>query len=433
MLIAYLAQPFLFPLQGNALAANLNVVAPPRTPASSSFFFRLVEDLGNSLEPTETQLQTLERSYTSTGRYLSECDEFAGELIEIHPHGSRQLGTITRPLRNRDGFDIDLVARFDQKAWATYSGNNGATLLLNRLHAAVSRYAQQHGLKLQKWERCVTLEYADGMCADIAPVIDHPHYGALHGELHGQIPDRELKNFLPTNPRGFTKYFNKLAEISPNFVATEALKSEAYDHVRRADVVPLADPDEVFGRLLCRLVQILKLHRDVAFSASPELADLAPSSIFLTVLAAESYGLQAPMPHTDPVHLFLSIIETMPSVIDRTPIWGGETWTVDNPTAPGDNLANAMNIKEKQQAFTQWHRRLHSDITSIVTAIDGRQGADKVADLVKAAFGERANGATRRSQVDRAAAARSIGKVGAVTAAGIILPMSAKANTFFGQ
>jgi hypothetical protein len=415
------------------LAANLDFIAPPRTAASSSFFFRLVEDLGKSLEPTETQLQTLERSYISTGKYLSECDEFRGELLEIHAHGSRQLGTITRPQRRRDGFDIDLIARFDQKAGVTYSGHNGATLLLNRLHLAVSRYAHQHGLKLHKWERCVTLEYADGMCADIAPVIDYPHYSALHGELHGQIPDRQLKNFHPTNPRGFAKYFNQLAEISPNFLAMEVFKSETYDGVRRADVVRLSDPDEVFGRLLCRLVQILKLHRNEAFHSAPELSDLAPSSIFLTMLAAKSYGVEAPLPHTDPVHLFLSIIDKMPSMIQRTATWGEENWIVDNPTAPGDNLACAMNTKAKQQAFIQWHSKLRSDIASIITAIDDRQGADKVSDLVKIAFGERANDHTRQLQVNRASAARHVGKVVAVTAAGIILPMSAKANTFFGQ
>lgn len=415
------------------MAANFDFVESPRTPAATSFFFRLVEDLGKSLEPTETQLQTLERSYTSTGQYLSACDEFAGELVEIHPHGSRQIGTITRPFRKRDGFDIDLIARFDQKASVTYSGINGATLLLNRLHVAVSRYAQQHGLKLHRWERCVTLEYADGMCADIAPVIDSLHYGALHGESHGQIPDRELRSFHPTNPRGFTKYFNKLAEISPNFIGTEVFKAEAYDGVRRADVVPLSEPDEVFGRLLCRLVQILKLHRDVAFGSSLEMADLAPSSIFLTALAAESYGIKARVAHTDPVHLFLSIIEAMPNLIKRTATWGGEIWTVENPTAPGDNLASAMNTKEKQQAFTQWHRKLHADIMSIVTAIDGRQGVDKVANLVTTAFGERASGATRQEKIGREAVTRNAGTATAVTAVGIVVPMSAKAHTFFGR
>jgi hypothetical protein len=415
------------------LAANFDFVTSARTPAASSFFFRLVEDLGKSLEPTETQLQTLERSYTSTGQYLSTCDEFAGELVEIHPHGSRQIGTITRPSHKHDGFDIDLIARFDEKATNTYSGSNGAALLLNRLYVAVSRYAQQHGLKLHRWDRCVTLEYAGGMYADIAPVIDRPYYGALHGELHGHIPDRELKSFHPTNPRGLTKYFNKLAEISPNFIGTEVFKAETFDGVRRADVVPLSEPDEVFGRLLCRLVQILKLHRDVAFHASPESADLAPSSIFLTVLAAESYGLKARIAHTDPVHLFLSIIEAMPNLIQRTPTWGGETWTVENPTAPGDNLASAMNTSEKQQAFTQWHRKLHTDITSIVAAIDGRLGVDKVESLVTTAFGERAGGAARKEKISREAVARCAGKTAAVTAGGIILPMSAKAHTFFGR
>jgi hypothetical protein len=416
------------------MAANLKLLNTVHAPASSSFFLRLIEDLGAALEPTQTQLQTLERSYLSTGQYLSSCEEFSGDLVEIHPHGSRELGTITRPLRNRDGFDIDLIARFDQKAWTKYSGSSGATLMLNQLHKAVSRYSEQHGLKLHRWERCVTLEYADGMCADIAPVIDHPHFGALHGELHGLIPDRQLKSFHPTNPRGFTKYFNSVAAIAPLFLATEALKSMASDSIKRADIAPLAKPDEVFGRLLCRLVQIMKIHRDVAFEGTPELEGIAPSSIFLTALASESYKLKATIPHSDPLDLFLSIIQAMPATIKRGATWDGrEEWTVENPTAPGDNLASAMNTSEKQQAFTQWHAKLEGDIRAIVGAIDEKQGIDKVGELVTSAFGERVSSSARQRQLGREASARHIGKLTAVTAAGIILPVSARSNTFFGE
>lgn len=416
------------------MAANLNLLMPAHLPASSSFFFSLIEDLGTALEPTLTQLQTLERSYLSTGQYLSSCGEFEGNLVEIHPHGSREIGTITRPLRNRDGFDIDLIARFHQKAWTTYSGGSGATLLLNQLHTAVSRYAEQHGLKLHRWERCVTLEYADGMCADIAPVIDRPHLGALHGEFHGLIPDRHLQSFHATNPRGFTKYFNGVAAIAPMFLTSEAFKSMASDSTKRADIAPLAEPDEVFGRLLSRLVQIMKLHRDVTFSEEPELEKLAPNSIFLTVLAGESYKLKAAIPHSDPVDLFLSIIRAMPSIIKRSSEWNGlEEWTVDNPTAPGDNLASAMNTPEKQQAFTQWHGKLEGDIRAIIGAIDERQGLDKVGELVTSAFGERASNSARLGQLGRQATARQIGKITAVTTAGIIVPVSARSNTFFGE
>ena len=37
---------------------------------SSDYFVRVIEDIGKALEPTETQLTELERSYRSTGEFL---------------------------------------------------------------------------------------------------------------------------------------------------------------------------------------------------------------------------------------------------------------------------------------------------------------------------------------------------------------------------
>lgn len=85
----------------------------PLSERSSSYFFRLVEAIGQHHEPSKTQLESLESAYRSTGEFLKGCEEFAGSLTQIHPHGSRELGTMTRPRADsRDGFDIDLIARF---------------------------------------------------------------------------------------------------------------------------------------------------------------------------------------------------------------------------------------------------------------------------------------------------------------------------------
>lgn len=72
------------------MAVNPAYLKKSHSPASQSFFLRLVEDVGRSLEPTESQLKTLERSYQSTSEFLVNCPEFNGHLEEIHPHGSRQ-------------------------------------------------------------------------------------------------------------------------------------------------------------------------------------------------------------------------------------------------------------------------------------------------------------------------------------------------------
>lgn len=414
------------------MAANLDHLSPQRTTASTSFFFNLMEDIGRALEPTPTQLATLERSYNSTGEFLTQCKEFDGYLLEIHPQGSRELGTITRPIHKADGFDIDLVARLDKKSWDVYSGPSGPKLLLDRLHTAAGRYAQQHNLKLTRWDRCVTLEYADGMSADIVPVIDWPIPAAEHGELHGLIPDRENSRYHPSNPRGFTKLFGSIAAISPVFLAMEMLKAEA-GVTKRADVVPLAPADEVFDRLLCRFIQLIKLHRNTSFTKATSFKHLAPSSVFLTVLTAESYRLHAPRPHTDVLHLLTEIIETMPKMFRRVALSNGrEEWQIDNPTAPGDNLAATMNAPGKQDAFLQWHAQLSKDIGGLINAIDQRLGMDKVQEVVTSAFGEKAANASRQAQLNRQSSSRASGRVVATTAAGIVIPMTARSHTFFG-
>lgn len=98
--------------------------ATPYTPRRRSFgvrssarFFYLVDAIGRLSEPTATQLASLDSSYRSTGEYLAECPEFKGLMHEVHAHGSRQIGTLVRPVdESREGFDIDLIARLNQSA-----------------------------------------------------------------------------------------------------------------------------------------------------------------------------------------------------------------------------------------------------------------------------------------------------------------------------
>lgn len=413
------------------MAANPSYLSKPYSANTESFFVRLVEDIGRSLEPSDSQLATLERSYRSTSEFLVDCPELEGHLEEIHPQGSRQLGTLTRPLRRKDGFDIDLVARMNRSAWAVYSGPAGANTLMNKLHAALTRYADQHGLRLHRWARCATLEYADGMCADIAPIIEYPHLAALHGEHHGMIPDRDLRSFHPTNPKGFSRMFSDIAAIEPNLrrIVMDSLSAEDF---RKADITPLPGTD-VFGRLLCRLIQMMKLHRDALFGEE-SVHHLRPSSILITSLAASSYKLLAQIPHLDQLDLLLDIIRTMPTLIStRHAGYEQVEWVVDNPTAPGDNLASSMDTPQKRQAFSQWHNKLLEDVLAVVGTVEARAGLDQVAKQVSSAFGEKAGAALRQAQLSRQAQQRGVGKIASITGGGIAVPMTAHGHTFFGK
>lgn len=401
---------------------------------SSARFFYLVDAIGRLHEPTSTQLEALESSYLSTGEFLSACPEFNGLLHEIHAHGSRQLGTLVRPLdESREGFDIDLIARMHQLAMSKYGGPGGATLLLNDLFTVLNRYAKAHGLRIHRWERCVTLEYAGGMFADIAPVIDDPSMFGIYGDTLGRIPDRKLHRYESTNPKGYAKGFDKFAVISPNFTASrefaEALKAET-----RSEVTPLPVAQEVFGRLLSRLVQLLKLHRNVSFDAPATGDDVSPSSIFITTLAAAAYAVQAPLPHDSPLELLLDIVETLPDHFERVrQPDGSEQWLLANPSAPGENLAASMNTPQRQSAFRWWHVRVKEQLLEILNAIEGNVGMDVLLAKIERAFGKRASRAIRDDEAQRYEGSRQLGKVALISSAAAPMVAVARPHTFFGR
>lgn len=409
----------------------------PRTPfaaRSAARFFYLVDAIGRLVEPTPTQLDALDSSYRSTGEYLAHCPEFKDLLEEIHPHGSRQLGTLVRPTdESREGFDVDLIARLNRQAIHKYSGGDGPTRLLGDLSAAIARYAQAHGLHMRQWERCVTLEYAGGMTADIAPLIDDPSLIGPYGSTQGRIPDRELRRFDATNPRGYARAYDACAAISPN-LTTYAQFSEALDAVKRADIEPLPDPDEVFNRLLSRLVQLLKLHRNRAFGLPQDGEDLSPPSMFVTTLASSAYARRAPLPHDSPLDLLLDVIDTMAEPIIREYYGDGtETWTLPNPSVPSENLAASMNTPQRQAAFRGWQRKVAADVASIVEAIDQQAGMDVLLSRLEHAFGPRASRAIRDDQAQRRAVSRQLGQVALIPAMGAPVVAVARPHKFFGR
>lgn len=406
----------------------------PFSVGSSARFFYLVDSIGRLFEPSSSQLAALDSSYQSTAEFLACCDEFRGLLHEIHAHGSRQLGTLVRPIdESREGFDIDLIARLLQAAMRKYGGVDGPGRLLNDLYAALARYARAHGLRIQRWERCVTLEYAGGMTADIAPVIDDPSLIQPFGRTQGRVPDRELRRFEATNPRGYSQAYDKCAAISPNFVM-ELQFAEAARSIAKADVMPLPDPQEVFDRLLSRLVQLLKLHRNVAFGSPTDGVDLSPSSILLTTLTSSAYAVQAPLPHDGLLELLLDVLRTMPNHIIREQHPSGtETWTVPNLSLPTENLAASMNTPQRQAAFRSWHCKVTHDITAIVDAIDQQVGMDVLLERIEHAFGQRASRAVRDDQAQRRLTGRQAGRVAFLGAGAAPVAAVARPHTFYGD
>lgn len=402
--------------------------------STSARFFYLAEAIARVYEPSQTQLSEVDRAYQSTGEYLTTCAEFEGLLYRVHAHGSRQLGTMVRPMDEfREGFDIDLAACLAREGLLRYGGPGGPTRLIEHLYVALKRYADRHGLKIARDDRCVTIMYAGGMKADFAPIIDDPSHIVVHGSTHARIPDRDLQRYLSTNPRGYCQVFDGIAKIAPAFERSIALDA-AIEAIRKSELLPLPDADEVFARLLSRLVQLTKINRNIAFGASESSVKLAPPSSLVTTLVASAYAVEAPKQHDGPLDLLLDIVQLMPALIRRFPMPdGSETWYLENPTAQNDNLAACMDTTARQKAFDRWHTRLVTDLASLVDAIDQGAGMDAVTRAVEHAFGPRARAAVLEDNASRREVNRTAGRGIFVLGSGAVVSTAARAHTNYGD
>jgi hypothetical protein len=183
--------------------------------------------------------------------------------------------------------------------------------------------------------------------------------------------------------------------------------------------------------LLRRCVQLLKRHRSILFQKNPEKA---PISVILTTLAAKSFeaaALSGTIYETE-FDLLLSVIEQMPSFIERR--WNGveQEWWIPNETTLGENFAEKWNRDaELTDAFGRWHQTALSDFKGLAATLD----QTNTYNVLEKFAGSRATTAVRNrvtSNVDqmRVNDLLRTGTAGVLTTgAGIAVPR----NTFYGK
>ncbi len=414
-----------------------HIVMPRRrvSERAAGQFFHLTHVISSVFVPTDTEVEALDQAYLSIGNFLADSPEFSALTIEVYGHGSRQTGTLVRPLHVRNlGFDVDAVLLLKRAALQLYASSEGARRLINDLYAVLKRYADQHGLKIEKWERCVTLVYANDVRVDVAPVIEDPQMIIPSGETHALIPDRLLRRYAPTNPRGLERGFNSAAKIQANF-PRQLVEGMTLDMAMRGEVAPLPDVEVVSARLLSIFVQLMKVHRNISFGAPRDgVADLSPTSIFITSLAAGGYTLEAPLPHDTPLDLLLDVLQAMPQCFEREELTNGEQrWSLPNPCAPGDDLATSMNSPQRQAAFLRWHDLFAEQIGQLLDSLEQRAGDDVIEKLVHNAFGPHAARAVRDDAAPVAPTRQAGRPVIFATAAGAMPSVTARANTNYGS
>jgi len=348
-------------------------------------FSEILEELGNSLDITETQYKAVVKSYEAVGSWLSKEDSsLAPFKPEILPQGSFMLGTMVKPVHENDDLDIDLVCQLKGKRpeWTQYD-------LKHKVGDRIKANDTYKEMLDEEGRRCWTLVYSDiaNYHLDILPSIVSSDYRII---LEKAFSATELKDidklairitctkefnyttstnpdeWLKSNPFGYGRWFYQQATIDfvKAFYINDSIKP-----------VPTYQKDKL---PLQRVVQILKRHRDIMFNGDEH----KPISIIITTLAAKAYKKE-----TNIIDALLNIVEQMPYHIEeRYSHKHGKTikW-IANPVNVEENFADRwVEHPERQVNFYKWMSQLKVNIENTID----KRGIHLIQDSLEKPFGK---------------------------------------------
>jgi hypothetical protein len=380
--------------------------------------FSLLDEICQTLELTAEQFEAARTSYEAVADWLSGSDNPILREIEVYAHGSTGLGTTVRPIARED-FDVDLIC----KVLRFTSDRSPAEL--KRIVGDRLKENSRYAAMLEEKKRCWRLNYAREYHLDISPTIINAEC-ANGGEL---VPDKKLREFKPTHPKGYKALFERRASLRPVLRVNKAVMAQD----RAAGVEPFPVHSTSKG-ILRRIVQLLKRHRDIHFLEVSE--EVAPISIIITTLAAQAYEYCVKNFRFDSeLDVVIDTIRMMPHFIDRPLVNGQRLFVVANETTIGENFAERWNTEPARvPAFYAWHEKALSDFEGLRDL----EGADLITKSLGNSLGESAVGKAMDSRTQAISRARSGNRLYLAPTVGLTLTTPANAtkvrpNTFFGD
>lgn len=366
----------------------------------------LLHRICGKLQITKTQHAEVEAHYTAVSDWLAEDEDlFDGADIQIYPQGSLRLGTTVKPLSDQE-FDLDLVCEVNQP-W--HPGRNPIDTL-NAIEYRL-RDHKTYAPMVQRMNRCIRLNYANEFHMDILPA--YPTVANEDGAL--KVPDRELKGWKDSNPKGFAEWFeNECAQVTMIFD-------------KAAEVEPLPIPEAAEQKPpLKRAVQLMKRYRDVYFADEPKLA---PISIVLSTLAARNYGGQASV-----ASAISYILNGILNEIDNTK---GSRVYVYNPSNPREDLSERWDSHlDRYKAFVEFIQDFNERWSLLVH----KRGIPNIAEDLNSMFGESVTSEAIKGQVEFVEKVRRKGTLGIRKDTGVLTfglgaanVTPVRSNTFYGE
>lgn len=332
---------------------------------------KILEELGNKLDISESEYESAKKSYNKVGDWLSKDDSpLKPYKPKILPQGSFMLGTMIKPIKEGDELDVDLVCKLEKipSNWTQ-----------KKLKEKVGDRLKENGTydpmikDRDGGRRCWTLEYSNdsNYHMDILPSTSDANLDSFLNEsffknldfdkskvdeLAIRITDKEtspiyetspnLNEWLKSNPFGYASWFFN--------IAVKHKSSEKRLFALNESVDPLK-PYTKSKMPLQKVVQLLKRDRDIMFSDEKYDSEHKPISIIITTLATKSYDMSEHRGNL--IDSFIDIVMNMRNCINikYNSETGKNEWWIENPVNSCENFADKwVDEPIKEKYFFEW-------------------------------------------------------------------------------
>ena len=89
---------------------------------------KMLRKIAKEIEISKTEYEKAVKSYNAVGTFID--NNIPQYDIKVVPQGSFRLGTVIKPITDKDEYDIDLVAIIDHKFLNAKAKQNGEILRL---------------------------------------------------------------------------------------------------------------------------------------------------------------------------------------------------------------------------------------------------------------------------------------------------------------
>ena len=322
---------------------------------------RMYRKIAAEIEISEAQADKAKESYEAVGKFLN--NNIKQYDVKIFPQGSFRLGTVIKPISDKDEYDIDLVATIDNK----FTNAKELKNIVGDVLKGSDRYSE----KIEEGKRCWTIEYAESANyhMDILPTMRSDTY-FRNKELIMTHKEDENSNyeFRQTNPEAYYEWFAKRMEEEKKKL------TEEYAIRNKMEIVEV--PEYKIKTTLQIAIELLKRYRDIKFKETP---DIKPISIILTTLMARIY--------TGKENVYELIEKFSKEYILYLEKDENGNVLIKNPVNENENFADKWpNNPERKEAFFRFMNELKEDLVSNRILLEGNMREQ--ADCYKKLFGD---------------------------------------------